>query len=165
MAEKICRLLLILALAGCTPLSSNVKRYNALPAPIQTQNGTVARSARKIDTSEVIKTAVGCRYYQTDVIIPGVRASKPLKFAQVLAASLNRAKKKNPDAAVRCRRSGNDIIYTVGSIGEESNGFSFGYEEGKLILNGIAKGNGVRKCSVAAECASRFLNETSLDLR
>lgn len=159
-------LFLLLVSSGCAPLSSNVKRYNPAPrlSTVQTNKTTVKNDIQKIDTSEVIKTAVGCRYYQTDVIIPGIKTEKPVKFVQVLAADLHQAKKTDSRAVLRCRRNGNDMIYTIRRVNAADRGFSFGYKDGKLILNGIATENTVYPCANANKCASELLTKTALDL-
>lgn len=160
---------------ACTPLSSNVKSYNRpssapLTAPSQPR-AKVSSINRAFyfnppDTSEIIRTATGCRYYQTETLIPTLSFAEPLKFVHVLAAELNKAKKSDSKASLSCRRDGNDMIYTVSSKGSKR-GFSFGYRDGKLILNGISVNGNVRKCATGKECASAFLaeNKSALGLR
>ena len=159
---------------ACTPLSSNVKSYNRPDAPLTAPSLPRAKVSsinrafyfNPPDTSEVIRTATGCRYYQTETLIPTLSFAEPLKFVHILAAELNKAKKSDSKASLSCRRDGNDMIYTVSSKGSKR-GFSFGYRDGKLILNGISVNGNVRKCATEKECASAFLakNKSALGLR
>ena len=144
---------IVLILAGGASFSSDP----------QAQYDSIAAQAKNISAADVIRIALGCRYYQTDVNISGIKTEKPLKFSSVLAMEFSKAKKADKNASLSCKRDKNTISYAVSVSGREDRGFAFEYENFRLNLTGIVKGDKTRKCLIPLQCTAAFLSELALN--